>query len=333
MDIVASALGGQSDSARPTRRNRGFAMVYALEHPIFRGKGGGSTLKVWTTVCRWARTDRRGATGSRPLGHVVAPEQRLADELGMKRDTVRRGLRRLIEAGLIVRWQLPVRGQVHQRPDGTWGGLATEFLVVPLADEAALELAAARKAEWESTGRRTTTGRQVGRRVRGTDGRFRRSDHAPMTPSTAIPMTPSTAIPMTVQGVTNETLDYETLEDETPEAQTPTLGQKTPRVGSTGNRVAFIALREAERQGRLPALKDDRERAGIGHVLTARLADDRQQIDYAIDGAATAMARGEDTDDAFADALGLNPTEYWDAIEGQSRGWSAARSDMRQTGS
>ena len=159
----------------------GFAVIH--DHEVFRGRKGRTTLAVYERLARWALTDAKKATTTRPVGHVVAGERRLVETLGdITEQTVRTHLRRLQSAEVIVKWRQPVHGQVHQREDGTWSGLVTEYLVVPFASAENVAVASVRAAGWSKdkadrvsarTARDKARGdRPADWRERGSDGRF-----------------------------------------------------------------------------------------------------------------------------------------------------------------
>jgi hypothetical protein len=294
-------------------------MVFRHDDPVFDGIAGAGTMRVWVQVSRWMLTDPKQVTAAKPLGHVVAGEERLAKVLHLNVKTIRGHLRRLQSAGLLVLWQAPRRGAILPSGAGEWKGLATEFLVVPMAHEAVVASVLARETGSQRPPRAPNV--QKTPRVRGADGRFSRSDHdatgKPAPVATGKPAPVATGVPLPAF----KTLGDETLNDET-------LNQGDTCVSDIGNRRAYQALREAEEAGEIPGLTLG-ERAGIAHAITAVVDQDQHKIEAVIAEAAQEWHPswgGQPLDDAdpdqirevFSCVLGIDARQFWEIVNEQS---------------
>ena len=283
-----------------------WAKVPCDGHPVFTLSGGGTTLRVWVRLCRWAVTSRKTATADRPLGHVVAGERRLADGLGLSDKTVRAHLWRLRGEGLIVVWRQPRRGAIIPAADGGWRGLATEFLVAPLAEEWAIRTARAGRASSEERAKREK---------RAQNGRFRTSNS--MTTGNGAPVTTGGPLPVATG---NGAPSYETLEDKTLVDDTERRKGGTVPLPELGNRVAYNLLLNAERMDQLPQLTEA-QHAGIAHALTAELGHDESAIMEVITEASDDLAIDANLDevrDVFAWVLGLDHMTFWESVIGEA---------------
>jgi hypothetical protein len=306
-----------------------FAMVYRHEDPIFDGTVGATTMRVWVQVSRWALTDPRKVTIAKPLGHVVAGEQRLAEALHLTVKTVRGHLRRLQSAGLLVLWRAPRRGAILPSHDGGWRGLAAEYLVTPMADEGVVASVPAREIHRRGAAPGPTVHKTA--RIRGADGRFSRSDHD----ATGNPLPVATGNPLPV-ATGNPLPSYETLVDETLDDETQLEG-RVEREGSTcvlardkdiGNRKAYVMLDKAEAVGELPSLTKA-ERAGIAHALTAVFGLDVDAIQESVNEAAAQLdweSDAKEVQDVFSEVLQIDSASmWWDTVKEQASQTRARR--------
>jgi microcompartment protein CcmK/EutM len=303
-----------------------WAKVVEDDHPVFSGRPGPQTLRVYTRLSRWANTSK--GTAKRPLGHVIAGEKRLADDLQLTDQTVRHHLRRLIHVELVVVWEPPQRGRIRPLGDGRWGGLATEYLVVRLATDEGLAAAKLRAESRAARAERRSQDRP-GLVVRGDDGRFRRAvPRAFSTPdrgSAGTPAAVATGSPASVATAVGEPA-FETLDVETLDVETKTQGSAdalSSRFSSNyTNRAAWRALEAAEEQWGWDL--GYRERGGLAHVLmdyAASLCEagdvnaTHELADLASDIVRSLSEGGADSaHEAACDVLGIGPTEYWETV-------------------
>jgi hypothetical protein len=339
-----------------------WAKVAHDDDAVFRRSGGATTLRVFVLLCRKALTDYRITTEERPLGHVVASEVAIAVELRLTAKTVRGHVRRLIDAGLVVLWRPPVRGQVVLR-DGVWRGLSKELVVAHLATEETLAEAKRREVRREEKRAQRTaaiTARAAGRpRRRSDDGRFSRAEHndlvtqllphADSPTGTGAPAATGAGLPV----ATGAQLPVDAWSDQRKDARTDlgmgdpgeetlikvqgpppraTAGSQRPSTtprGTTdrptpGNRSAWIVLIKAVHDGLLPPLSDG-QLAGCAHALTIWSGGDLKRMKIALAEACDFLepdAEIEDVRDALSDAMGISQIEWWDAVDAGATQWA-----------
>jgi hypothetical protein len=278
----------------PTLSRPGYAQVHKDDHPVFSGQVGGTTLRAYTRLARWARTSN--PTAARPRGHVIGGEARLGKALGITDKTARVHLRRLLDAGLLVVWSPPNRG----------AGLATEYLVVHLATPGSVAVAATRDAE-RSKAVAWRQARTTGSVEHGPDGRYRRSsgesrsDRA-LTGNPA-PVTTGSGLP------SDETLTYET--------QVKARDAfSVERATSTAlpNQAAYLALAYAEQTLGAPQRMNRGERAGLAKHLTWKLGAEDDLNELARDLIFQINEEGSSILLAAGQVLGVEHIDYYPDI-------------------